>query len=138
MTEEERAALAALRFNWAPVPDDVWRPSRFHVDGLHVDVTRDVLEGLADAEASHDSSPIGLVLQGERGAGKTHLLGWVRQQVQQRDGYFFLVSLLDAKGFWDSVLASLVDGLSRPVSGDETQLHLLLRRLSARVGAPRV
>ena len=70
MTEEERAALAALRFNWAPVPDDVWRPSRFHVDGLHADVTRDVLNGLADAETSNDSSPIGLVLQGERGPAK--------------------------------------------------------------------
>ena len=137
MTEEERAALAALRFNWAPVPDDVWRPSPFHVDGLHPDVTRDVVHGLEDAESSRDGSPIGLILQGERGAGKTHLLGWLRQRVQERGGTFFLVSLLDAKGFWDSVLASLVDGLSRPVRDEETQLRLFLRRLAAHVGAPR-
>ncbi|MEV6800571.1 ATP-binding protein [Micromonospora rifamycinica] len=137
MTEAEQAALAALRFDWAPVPDDVWRPSPFHVEGLHLAVVRDVLHGVADARDSADASPIGLVLQGQRGSGKTHLLGWVRQQVQQQGGYFFLVGLLDAHGFWDSVLAALLDGLSRPVPGSESQLRLLLRRLSSLVGAPR-
>ncbi|KXK58914.1 AAA family ATPase [Micromonospora rosaria] len=137
MREAERAALAAIRFNWAPVPDDVWRPSPFHVEGLHGAVMRDVLDGLADARASVDGSPIGLVLQGQRGSGKTHLLGWTRQQVQAQDGYFFLVGLLDPKGFWNSVLTAVLDGLARPVSAGQTQLRLLLRRLSARVGAPR-
>ncbi|MEV4831254.1 DUF87 domain-containing protein [Micromonospora sp. NPDC049257] len=133
----EHAALAALRLDWAPVPDDVWRPSPFHVEGLHTAVARDVLAGVADARDSADSSPIGLVLQGQRGSGKTHLLGWIRQQVQQQGGYFFLVGLLDAHGFWDSVLACMLDGLSRPVPGAESQLRLLLRRLSSMVGAPR-
>src|SRR5687768_10704639 len=138
MEESERTALAALRFNWAPVPDDVWRPLPFHVDGLHPAVIRDVLDGVADARSSTGGSPVGLVLQGQRGSGKTHLLGWTRQQVQDQGGYFFLVGLLDAGGFWDSVLAAMLDGLSRPVPGNpETQLVLLLRRLSAMVGAPR-
>ncbi|WP_432899653.1 ATP-binding protein [Micromonospora matsumotoense] len=137
MTEAEHAALAALRFDWAPVPDDVWRPSPFHVEGLHTAVVRDILDGAADARNSADGSPIGLVLQGQRGSGKTHLLGWVRQQVQQQGGYFFLVGLLDARGFWDSVLACVLDGLARSVPGSESQLRLLLRRLSSMVGAPR-
>ncbi|MEV4844060.1 ATP-binding protein [Micromonospora matsumotoense] len=137
MTGAEHAALAALRFDWAPVPDDVWRPSPFHVEGLHTAVVRDILDGVADARNSADGSPIGLVLQGQRGSGKTHLLGWVRQQVQQEGGYFFLVGLLDARGFWDSVLACVLDGLARPVPGSESQLRLLLRRLSSMVGAPR-
>ncbi|WP_326556392.1 ATP-binding protein [Micromonospora sp. NBC_01796] len=138
MDDAERAALAALRFNWAPVPDDVWRPLPFHVDGLHAPVVRDVLDGVEEARASTDSSPIGLVVQGQRGSGKTHLLGWTRQQVQERGGYFFLVGLLDAGSFWDNVLSAILDGLSRPVPGSpETQLKLLLRRLSEKVGAPR-
>ncbi|MFF5171775.1 ATP-binding protein [Micromonospora sp. NPDC000089] len=137
MTEAERDALAVLRFDWAPVPDDVWRPSPFHVEGLHRAVARDVLDGMADARSSADASPLGLVLQGQRGSGKTHLLGWVRQQVQRQDGWFFLVSLLDAHGFWDSVLVSMLDGLARPTSGGDTQLTLLLRRLASTVGAPR-
>ncbi|HZM77268.1 MAG TPA: DUF87 domain-containing protein [Candidatus Limnocylindrales bacterium] len=94
-------------------------------------------KGLEEAAESRDGSPIGLVLQGQRGSGKTHLLGWLRQQVQAAGGYFFLVSLLDARSFWTSVLASKLDGLARPVPGSETQLRLLLRRLSARVGVSR-
>ncbi|BCB81179.1 hypothetical protein ACFQ1L_01570 [Phytohabitans flavus] len=137
MNEDERKALAALRFDWAPVPDDVWRPSPFHVEGLHQGVVNDVLAGMADAKASKDASPLGLILKGRRGSGKTHLLGWVRQQIQDQGGYFFLVSLLDAKGFWDSVLASMLEGLFRAVPGSDTQLRLFLRRLSSVVGAPR-
>ncbi|MEV0155413.1 DUF87 domain-containing protein [Micromonospora sp. NPDC050686] len=138
MDEAEGTALAALRFDWAPVPDDVWRPLPFHVDGLHVPAVRDVLAGVDEATANPHGSPLGLVVQGQRGSGKTHLLGVIRQQVQQKGGYFFLVGLLDAEGFWDGVLAAMLDGLARPVPGSrETQLKLLLRRLSALVGAPR-
>ena len=137
MKEDERNALAALRFDWAQVPDDVWRPSPFHIDGLHPGVVSDVVAGMADARASADGSPLGLILRGRRGSGKTHLLGWVRQQVQEQGGYFFLVGLLDAKDFWDSVLASIMEGLFRSVPGSDTQLRLFLRRLSAVVGAPR-
>ncbi|MER7269008.1 DUF87 domain-containing protein [Micromonospora carbonacea] len=138
MDEAERTALAALRFDWAPVPDDVWRPLPFHVEGLHVPVVREVLAGVDEAASNPHGSPLGLVVQGQRGSGKTHLLGVVRQRVQEADGYFFLVGLLDAGSFWDNVLAALLDGLARPVPGSpETQLKLLLRRLSALVGAPR-
>lgn len=137
LTDTERTALTSLRFNWAPVPDDVWRASPFHVEGLHPHIEQTVLQGLEDAAASADASPIGLVLQGQRGAGKTHLLGWTREQVHAQGGYFFLVSLLDAKGFWDSLLGSLSEGLFRPIDGRYTQLHLLLRRLGTTVGAPR-
>ncbi|MDG4830899.1 DUF87 domain-containing protein [Solwaraspora sp. WMMD1047] len=137
MTEDERKALAALRFNWAPVPDDVWRRSPYHVPGLHPGTEQTVLQGLTDAVASDDASPIGLVIQGQRGSGKTHLLGWVREQAHAQDGYFFLVSLLSAKGFWDSVVGSLNEGLARPVNGGESQLRTLLRRLGSAVRAPR-
>jgi len=137
MNEDERKALEALRFDWAPVPDDVWRPSPYHVEGLHRGVVNDVLAAMADAKASKDASPLGLVLKGRRGSGKTHLLGWVRQQIQDQGGYFFLVSLLDAKGFWDSVLESMTEGLFRPVPGSDTQLRLFLRRLSSVVSPPR-
>jgi hypothetical protein len=137
MNEEQRAALAALRFSWAMAPDDVWRRSPFHVDGLHDSVFQDVRDGIDDAAASPDTSPIGLVLEGRHGTGKTHLLGWVREQVQQQGGYFFLIGLLDSRNFWDGLLIFMLDGLAREVSGDETQLRLLLRRLASRVGAPR-
>ncbi|MCY1141844.1 DUF87 domain-containing protein [Actinoplanes sp. Pm04-4] len=138
MNEAELKALESLRFDWAPVPDDIWRPLPFHVDGLHLPVLRTIADGVRDAERSPAASPIGLVMQGQRGSGKTHLLGRVREQVHEQGGYFFLVGLLDAGSFWDSVRMAMLDGLARPVPGtNDTQLTLLLRRLSERVGAPR-
>jgi hypothetical protein len=113
MTEEERTALAALRLSWVQAPDDVWRRSPFHVDGLHDGVAQDVRDAIARAEESPDANPPGLVLEGRQGAGKTHLLGWVREQVQNRGGYFFLVGLLEGRQFWEGLLVFLLDGLAR-------------------------
>jgi len=135
MNDEERAALASIRLDWAPVPDDVWRPLPYHVDGLHPGVVQAVQAGVREA-VDTDGSPIGLVLAGRRGSGKTHLLGWLRDLVQAEGGYFFLVSLLSAKAFWASVLASMLDGLARPVPDGDTQLRLAVRRLATRVGVP--
>ena len=52
-------------------------------------------------------------MQGQRGTGKTHLLGWLRELTQREGGYFVLVGLLDAKGFWESTVVSLLDSFSR-------------------------
>lgn len=137
MNDQQRAALVALRLSWVQAPDDVWRRSAYHVDGLHDSVMRDVRDGIAEAAASTGASPIGLVLQGRQGSGKTHLLGLVREEVQQQGGYFFLVGLLDGEDFWNGLLIFLLDGLARDTSDNETQLRLLLRRLASRIGAPR-
>lgn len=137
MTDDRLKALSALRFNWAPVPDDVWRHSPFHVEGLHRSIEQAVLRSLEAAGDSDAGSPIGLILQGQRGAGKTHLLGWVREQVHAQQGYFFLVSLLSATDFWSSIVGSLNEGLSRRVEGGDSQLRLLLRSLATKTGVPR-
>ncbi|WP_407567216.1 ATP-binding protein [Polymorphospora sp. A560] len=137
MTEEEHAALAALRFNWAPTPDDLWQPSRYHVEDLHRDVVRTVLDGLADARDSSGSSPVGVVVQGQKGAGKTHLLGWVRERAQALDGYFVLVSLLNPATFWTTTVQSVLESLSRTGGGADRQVRVFLRRLASLVGVPR-
>ncbi|GII88008.1 hypothetical protein Ssi03_59980 [Sphaerisporangium siamense] len=137
MNGEERRALAALRFNYAEVADDVWRRSEFHVDGLHRATVQALVDGMTEAGESVTASPIGVVVQGQRGSGKTHLVGWVRERIQQEGGYFFLVSLLDTRDFWDSVLVSMLDSLARDLDADN-QLRSFLRQLSSRVGMPRV
>jgi uncharacterized protein DUF87 len=134
--EAEREALAALRFRWVEAPDDVWTYSPYHVDGLHQDVERTARAGIGDAVASTGPSPVGLVLQGSKGVGKTHLLGWVRREVQRADGYFFLIQLTGGEAFWPDTAEAIVRGLSRPVESGARQLVLLLERLCARIGLP--
>ncbi|MEV4415823.1 DUF87 domain-containing protein [Catellatospora sp. NPDC049609] len=136
MRPDERRALATLRFDVAPVPDDVWRGSPFHVAALHGDVMSHVLHGLDDARRSPDGSPIGVVVQGQAGSGKTHLLGWVRERTQRDGGYFFLVGLLDGAAFWSSVTLAVVNGLQRDHLDGGSQLSVFLRRLCERAQAP--
>ncbi|GIF76979.1 helicase HerA domain-containing protein [Asanoa siamensis] len=137
MDERERLALKALRFNWAPTPDDVWRQPAFHVEELHKEALRAILDGVEDADRSADSSPVGVAVLGQRGSGKTHLLGSVRQHVQAAGGYFFLISLLEASAFWRGAALSILDGLNRETDERESQLRIFLRRLADLVGAPR-
>jgi hypothetical protein len=131
VTEAALKALAHLQFNYTPTRNDVWHTPRFHVDGLHTDVLATILDGLSAAERSPDTSPIGVAVRGQRGAGKTHLLSRVRELTQLKGGYFFLVNLLDANTFWRSAAASMVDGLHQPVDDEgTTQLHAFLQRLT--------
>ncbi|GAA4512483.1 ATP-binding protein [Nonomuraea ferruginea] len=131
MTHPDVGALEALSFHYTEAADDVWQHSPYHVEGLQGQATKILLDGLAQASGERISSPIGVVVQGQRGTGKTHLVGWLREVVQHQGGYFVLVGLLDAKGFWDSVMVSLLDSLARPGAARESQLRVLLSRLAA-------
>jgi DNA helicase HerA-like ATPase len=135
MNEDERHALAALRLSWAPTPDDVWRQPSYHVDGLHRHIVDLVLDGVAEAKG--EENPIGIALQGQRGTGKTHLLGTVRERVQAEGGYFFLVELLESKAFWRSTAQNIVEGLGRPRADGKTQLTFFLQQLAELLEMPR-
>jgi DNA helicase HerA-like ATPase len=135
MNADERRALTALRLSWAPTPDDIWRQPPYHVEGLHRDVVDLVLDGVAEAQG--EENPIGIALQGQRGTGKTHLLGTVRERVQAEGGYFFLVELFESKAFWRSTAQHIVEGFARPRADGETQLMFFLKQLAEELEMPR-
>src|SRR4051794_16061181 len=111
--DKARSALAALQFDPAPTPDDVWRPSPFDVPELHQEVVGRILSGVTAARSGPDTNPVGVAMQGRAGSGKTHLLGAVRERIQTDGGYFFLVSLINGKTFWESTALCLVEGLGK-------------------------
>jgi hypothetical protein len=126
MRNDERAALAAVQFNWAVTPDDIWSPAEHHVEGLHANVIQTVMASVGAARRSTGASPIGIALEGEKGVGKTHLLGWVRQRVQDSGGYFFLIKVVNGASFWPSAVRGVIDGFH---AGQGDQLTRLLHRL---------
>lgn len=131
MAARDREALESLRFDWAPTPDDVWRPVEGHVAELNAPVLAAVLAAFGDAAASDGPSPLGVAMVGQQGAGKTHMIGRARDEVLRRDGYFFLVSLLHGHNFWQNIRRALLQGLDRQGTGGESQLRGLLRRFAA-------
>lgn len=137
-TDPQRAALRSVRLSWAPTYEEVWDPSdELHVDGLHTDAWEDLEDCLGDAAASTGACPTGLVITGNKGTGKTHLLSRFRGEVQRQGHYFVLLELLDATDFWRAALTSLRSSLLRPARDHQTQLAQLLWLLSDEAGLSR-
>jgi adenylylsulfate kinase-like enzyme len=137
MDSLERDALRSLRLSWAPTADDLWHSQgAFHVPGFNDRALEQVMDAFADAGREKDSSPLGMVVRGPAGSGKTHLLGQVRERVQS-NGFFFLVELLDATSFWESARSGILESLGRPAKQRETQLKELLWHLSTRAHVTR-
>lgn len=132
MQPRDREALSSLRLTWAPTTDDLWRPQAgLHVSGLNEGPLSEVLAAVDDARLGPDASPLGVVLRGQAGSGKTHMLGQVRERVQADGGYFFIVELLDATSFWQSARAGILESLGRPGVTRETQLKDVLWELAS-------
>ncbi|HEV7976486.1 helicase HerA domain-containing protein [Amycolatopsis sp.] len=136
MSDDELKVLAELHFATTLTQDDVWKPAQVHVPGLHVEAQRLISRGMQDALHSKGPSPTGVVLNGRSGAGKTHLLGWVRQRLRSEGGYFFLSNLGDSGGFWPNVVEALLQGLREDGEHEADQLGTFLRRLSSAARMP--
>jgi len=134
MNDEERRALAELRFDWSPTMENVWAEPEAHVDDMNRDVATAILSAFDQAMWSRGPSPLGIVAEGQHGAGKTHLLSWVRERVQQRGGYFFLLGLPRGREFWQTVVQAYLDGLTRPMTAAPfaDQLTMLLEGIADR------
>jgi hypothetical protein len=132
MDTGQRDALSSLRLTWAPTTDELWRPQAgLHVTGLNEGPLGEVIDAFSDAVHQPDGSPLGVVLRGQAGSGKTHMLGQVRERVQSSGGFFFIVELLDATSFWQSARAGILESLGRPGVRLETQLKDVLWELAS-------
>ncbi|MQA95958.1 MAG: DUF87 domain-containing protein [Streptosporangiales bacterium] len=127
-------ALRALKFDWTLSQQDVWASSPYHVDGLHPACSDLIRRCIGEARFSAGSNPLGIALQGERGVGKTHLLGWTRRETERAGGYFFLVGISSGKAFWDEVLGAIREQLQPPAGDGPSQLARLLDDLARRAG----
>lgn len=135
MDPQTRRALESIRLDWATTRDDIWEPQALvHVDGLHSAVIDETMRSFSDARASTAASPLGVVIQGPAGSGKTHLLGQVRERVQNAGGYFFLAKLLDGTNFWQSIIVCITEDLNRPSPTHSSQLVQLLDQLGREAG----
>ncbi|HZN20324.1 MAG TPA: AAA family ATPase, partial [Micromonosporaceae bacterium] len=103
---------------------------------LHERVVQEILSGVNKARTGDDVTPLGVAMQGRAGAGKTHLLGAVREKIQRDGGYFFLVNLINGKTFWESTALCIVESMGQDAIGWGTQLKTFLRRLTAQLGLP--
>ncbi len=132
MNRSEAALRAFLRvdFDWTMTLTGVWKDHRHHVPELHRQTLESVLETYTRLERASDAeNPLGEVVVGPAGAGKTHFLSALRREVTQRGGTFLLADLTDVRDFWDTALQGAVNSLTRKLPEQGTQLDRLLDRL---------
>jgi energy-coupling factor transporter ATP-binding protein EcfA2 len=100
-------------------PQDVWSPDPLDVESIHVEA-RETFERLLNRAVASETTDtlIGrmLLLLGESGSGKTHLMRALRTRAHQRgDGYFgYMQMTSSADHYGHYVLHKLIDSLDKP------------------------
>ncbi|MDE3174917.1 MAG: hypothetical protein KGM15_02265, partial [Pseudomonadota bacterium] len=128
-------AFAAADFHWTRGLRDVWAQTPYHVDGLHGDLAdRVAAEFFARTRAS-ESNPIGQVLSGRAGSGKTHLLGTLRRRVWDGGGWFVLIDFVGVADFWAAAALAFLESLSRRMPSGHSQAGAILRAVLKHLSA---
>mgnify|MGYP003638401115 CR=1 FL=1 len=120
----------ASQFSWACRLNDVWSDVLHDVAGLHPNLRAEFERKIEGLLAQRDiQSPLGWVLLGEGGSGKTHLLNAFRRMAVERGAYFVLLDLTDVRTFWESALQGYIDSLQEECVAGIPQCQLVLQRL---------
>ena len=124
---KELEVLRHVDFDWVVRLDDVWSDTVIDVPGLQTDVRNAFGKKLDQLLTSNDTRcPLGSVMLGTGGAGKTHLLNAFRRTAVARNSAFVLVDMTDVRDFWETVLQGYLDSLQMPYRDGEYQYRCLL------------
>lgn len=78
-----------------------------------------------------EAAPLGWVIAGPAGSGKTHLIGSLRQKTWIAGGWFVLLDLVDVRDFWASAALGFVSSLQRQMPDGSSQYETILKRIVA-------
>ncbi|HKU39282.1 MAG TPA: ATP-binding protein, partial [Polyangiales bacterium] len=132
MSSNALAALQSIDFDWTMHIDSIWRDQPYDVPGLQESLRNEALTMLERLFASSSrGSPLGMVLVGPGGSGKTHLLSLLRSAAVNRNAFFVLVDMTDVREFWDTTLLGYIRSLTQ---GAPTQQERLVRGLAQLAG----
>ena len=123
-------------FDWAVSLFEVWSDAAWDVPALHGPTRQQFVEKLETIlkPGQVRNRPLGWVLIGRGGSGKTHLLSRFRYESKLRKAAFVLVNMTDVRDFWETVLQGYIDSLQQKYDGDLFQHQCLVRNLIQRDG----
>ena len=114
-------------------PGNFWQENpdlALEVDTIHRSVLQAVDTVLERVKA--DGKTRTVLLTGDSGSGKSHLLGRMKRQFNERACFTYIGPWADSQFIWRHILRNTVDSLlQKPEAADESQLLLWLRSLPA-------
>src|SRR5215467_4234214 len=132
----ELEAFRSVDFSWTRQLRSVWRDQSYHVESLHKNVSDDLIEYFLSntRDRDPDNEPLGRVVLGPAGIGKTHLMGELRRQVWDSSGIFILLDFVGIKDFWSSVALGFLNSLQIRMSDGKTQYDQLVLKVARSLG----
>src|ERR1700750_2837465 len=114
MDHKMNEALHAFRtadFNWTRDLQSVWSTPPFQVDELHQGLIDEIMMDFCQNTKTIDTNPIGKVILGAAGPGKTQLMGTLRRRVWEAKGWFVLLDIIGITDFWETAALGFVNSL---------------------------
>jgi hypothetical protein len=123
------ALLRAINYDWTMHLRSVWTDPPYDAADIHARLRRDFQLRLDELKQdSSSNAPLGWLVVGAAGSGKTHWLSICRQQAVAREMGFVLVDMTDVRSFWSTVLQGFLDSLQQEYTAGEFQQQVLLRK----------
>lgn len=133
----ELSALATVDFRWESRMDGPWEKHPFHIPALQSVAARDLADKLSSfGAAGNPASPLGFVLLGPAGSGKSHLLNSLRRAAHGRGQFFILIDMTDVANFEATVALGVVRSLEQPDADGRPQWRGLLDQLFTEYADP--
>jgi hypothetical protein len=129
----ELQAFRAVDLNWTHALQNVWTDPDYQVDELHRAIADRVMDDFQRGTRNLTDNPIGRVVVGQAGAGKTHLIGTLRRRVWQAGGWFVLLDIVGISDFWRTAAHCFVNALMQPMANGRTQCRAVLSEIAKRV-----
>jgi hypothetical protein len=128
-------AFLSVDFNWTRGLKSVWSDVEGHVPALNHEASDKIFDYFlrSTRNPAPDNEPLGQIIVGPAGSGKTHLIGDLRRRVWEADGFFILVDLVGVKDFWASTALSFFNSLQVTRPDGKTQHWHLLYKLAQHV-----
>ncbi|MFG6101593.1 ATP-binding protein [Leptothoe sp. EHU-05/26/07-4] len=118
-------ALQAVDFSWTTHVRSIWDTPAFHIEGLHQQEREKILTAVTGlSKLEYSEPPLGQVISGLAGSGKTHFLGVLRQQLASQGIGFILVDMTDVHDFWETTVQGYISSLREESEGGTPQFQL--------------
>jgi hypothetical protein len=129
----ELDVFRAVNFDWTRQLRSIWRDPPYHVASLNQVRVDDLVDYFATKTREPDpvDEPLGRVIVGPAGYGKTHLIGELRRRIWAMDAWFVLLDFVGIKDFWSSVALGFLNSLQVKMPDGKTQYDRLVLKTAA-------